>query len=74
MVLFSITENLQKIYIRGVLYKKWGKCFFMCITYIKCTDCGRLLQITGSLKEMGILEGNNCPKCGGEVVILNNGF
>jgi len=45
--------------------------FLKDVTYIKCTDCGRKLQIIGSLKEMGILEGNNCPACGGEVVLLN---
>jgi len=29
-------------------------------------------QKNGSLKEMGILEGNNCPNCGGEIVVLDN--
>lgn len=42
------------------------------VTYIKCTDCGRMQQKNGSLKEMGILEGNNCPNCGGEIVVLDN--
>jgi len=45
--------------------------FLKFVTYIKCTDCGILRQKIGSLKEMGILEGNNCPNCGGEVVLLN---
>jgi hypothetical protein len=38
---------------------------------VKCTDCGLLWQKTGSFKELGILEGNNCPNCGGEVVLIN---
>ena len=46
----------------------------MIVTYIKCTDCGILLQKNGSLKEMGILDGNNCPNCGGEVVLLYDSF
>jgi DNA-directed RNA polymerase subunit RPC12/RpoP len=46
----------------------------MSITYIKCTDCGILVQKNGSFKEMGILDGNNCPNCGGEVVILYEDF
>jgi len=24
----------------------------------------------GSLTEMGILDGNNCPNCGGEIILL----
>jgi len=31
-------------------------------------------QKIGSLQKMGILDGNNCPNCGGEVVLLNNDF
>jgi hypothetical protein len=27
---------------------------------------------TGSLKELGILEGNFCPICGGDVVLLTS--
>ena len=45
----------------------------MSITYVKCTDCGLMRQKTGSLKQMGVLDGNNCPNCGGEVVLLHNG-
>ena len=45
--------------------------FLKNVTYIKCTDCGRMQQKQGTLQEMGILEGNNCPHCGGEVVVLN---
>jgi endogenous inhibitor of DNA gyrase (YacG/DUF329 family) len=44
--------------------------FYM--TNVKCTDCGLLWKKTGDLKELGILEGNNCPICGGEVVLLTN--
>ncbi|MBN1280279.1 MAG: hypothetical protein JXA00_01375 [Candidatus Thermoplasmatota archaeon] len=40
------------------------------IMYVKCTDCGLLLRKTGSLHDMGILDGNNCPNCGGEVILL----
>lgn len=46
----------------------------MYITYIKCTDCGLMQTKTGSLKEMGILEGNSCPNCGGEVILLHDGY
>lgn len=42
----------------------------MSITYVKCIDCGKLLPKNGSLKEMGILDGNNCPNCGGQVILL----
>ena len=49
-----------------------GKVFFMSFTHVKCTDCGILLPKIGSLKEMGILEGNNCPNCGGEIILLYN--
>jgi len=38
---------------------------------VKCTDCGLLRQKTGSFKDMGILEGNTCPTCGGEVVLID---
>jgi DNA-directed RNA polymerase subunit RPC12/RpoP len=40
------------------------------ITTVKCTDCGFLWKNKGSLQELGILEGNNCPNCGGEVILL----
>ncbi len=50
----------------------------MFVTYVKCTDCGLMKEKINSLKEMGILEGNNCPNCGGEVVqeieLLVDGF
>ena len=46
----------------------------MIVTYVKCTDCGRIQQKTGSLKEMGILDGNNCPNCGGEVILFHDDF
>jgi len=46
----------------------------MSITYVKYIDCGLMRPKTGSLKEMGILDGNNCPNCGGEVILLNDGF
>jgi hypothetical protein len=46
----------------------------MSITYVKCTDCGLMRPKTGSLKEMGILDGKNCPNCGGEIVLLYDGF
>ena len=41
---------------------------------MKCTDCGRMQPKNGSLKQMGILDGNNCPHCGGEVILLHDGF
>jgi DNA-directed RNA polymerase subunit RPC12/RpoP len=46
--------------------------FLKVTTYVKCTDCGLLQQKNGSLKAMGILEGNNCPNCGGEIILLPN--
>jgi DNA-directed RNA polymerase subunit RPC12/RpoP len=69
-----IDTTSKKVIYRFFYIKNGAGVFFMCITYVKCTDCGTLMQITGSLKEMGILDGNNCPNCGGEVVILSNGF
>jgi DNA-directed RNA polymerase subunit RPC12/RpoP len=51
-----------------------GMSFLKTVTYIKCTDCGLVREKIGSLKEMGILDGNNCPNCGGEVVLLNKIF
>lgn len=46
----------------------------MSFTYVKCTDCGLMQPKNGSLKEMGILDGNNCPNCGGEVIIIDDDF
>ncbi len=46
--------------------------FLKVTTYVKCTDCGLLQSKNGSLKEMGILEGNNCPNCGGEIILINH--
>jgi len=51
-----------------------GNDFLKVITYIKCTDCGLLWQKIGSLQEMGVLDGNNCSNCGGEIVLLNRNF
>jgi len=42
----------------------------MSFTHVKCTDCGRVFPRMGSLTEMGILDGNNCPNCGGEIILL----
>jgi predicted nucleic acid-binding Zn-ribbon protein len=42
------------------------------MTYVKCTDCGLLKQKIGSFKEMGMLNGQDCPNCGGELVLLND--
>ena len=42
----------------------------MSFTHVKCTDCGRVYPKTGTLQEMGILDGNNCPNCGGEVILI----
>ncbi len=41
---------------------------------MKCTDCGLTWQKQGILKEMDVLEGNNCSNCGGEVVIVDVGL
>lgn len=50
----------------------------MFVINVKCTDCGLTTEKIGTLKEMGILEGMNCPNCGGEVVheviLLIDGF
>ena len=48
--------------------------FFMSFTHVKCTDCGWLYPRAGSLKEMGMLDGNNCPNCGGEIILLYEGI
>ena len=44
----------------------------MSFTYIKCTDCGRMQPKKTSLKKMGILDGYNCPYCGGEIILLHD--
>lgn len=65
---------LHKYYILVLSYKSWGMIFLKTTTYMKCTDCGLIWQKQGSLEQMGILDGNNCSNCGGEVVIVNVGL
>jgi len=48
--------------------------FLKAITCIKCTDCGLMQPKNGNLKDMGVLEGNNCSNCGGEIVIVDVHF
>jgi DNA-directed RNA polymerase subunit RPC12/RpoP len=38
---------------------------------VKCTDCGLSWQNASSIKDIGILDGNNCPNCGGEVIFID---
>lgn len=47
-----------------------GNVFLKATMYVKCTDCGLLRPKKGSLQKMGILDGNNCPNCGGEVILI----
>ena len=67
-----MAEIATKILYIGFFYIKNGDSVFMSFTHVKCTDCGRVYPRKGNLKEMGILDGNNCPNCGGEIILLYN--